>query len=273
LNLEAAVEFVRSRGNIVEQARLKYLLDHERPSREAVNNLLAGQRPDGGWPPFWAPDSSSLDATCFRLAQAEQIGLTRSEIAIAHAVQFLTQRQQPDGSWEEDKSLVEVAPVWARPGDLSARLYLTANCGFWLAVCGETNEQVLQAAAYLQAYLDENGHLPASWQANWLASGLWWRLNWKNPAQKVMNHLTQKLSELPASNLAWLVITLINARVPASHILVDTAASSLEQSQVQLDVGQAKMVLRGMCMRHLKFCEHCVFVGASDWGVIAGAIR
>ncbi len=230
MNLEAAVEFVRSRGNIVEQARLKYLLDNEHPSREAVNNLLAGQRPDGGWPPFWATDSSSLDATCFRLAQAEQIGLLSSEIATAHAVRFLTQRQQPDGSWEEDKSLASVAPVWAKPGDLSARLYLTANCGFWLAVFG-TNRKVLQAAAVLQTYLDETGHLPASWQANWLASGLWWRLNWQNPAHQVLNYLTQKLSELPASNLAWLVITLLNAGVPTSHTLIDTAASSLEQSQ------------------------------------------
>jgi hypothetical protein len=231
MNLEAAVEFVRSRGNIVEQARLKYLLDNERPSSEAVNTLLAGQRPDGGWPPFWAPDYSSLDATCFRLAQAEQMGLFSSEIAIDRAVQFLIQRQQPDGSWEEDESLAAVAPVWARPGDLSARLYLTANCGFWLAVCGETNEQVLQAATHLQAYLDENGCLPASWQAHWLASGLWWRLNWQNPAHQVLNYLTQRLSELPASNLAWLVITLLNAGVPVSHTLVNTAASLLEQSQ------------------------------------------
>jgi hypothetical protein len=231
VNLEAALEFVKSRGNLVEQARLKYLLDNERPSREAVNNLLAGQRPDGGWLPFWATDSSSLDATCFRLAQAEQIGLLSSEIAITHAIGFLTQRQQLDGSWEEDKSLASVAPVWAKPGDLSARLYLTANCGFWLAVFGATNRNVLQAATFLKAYLDENGHLPASWQANWLASGLWWRLNWLDPARQVLNYLLQKLSELPASNLAWLVITLLDAGVPASHTLIDAAASSLEQSQ------------------------------------------
>ena len=44
INLEAALEFVRSRGNIVEQARLNYLLDNERPSPEAANTLLAGRR-------------------------------------------------------------------------------------------------------------------------------------------------------------------------------------------------------------------------------------
>ena len=165
------------------------------------------------------------------MAQAEQIGLISSETAITQAVGFLIQRQRPDGSWEEDKSVASVAPIWAKPGDLSARLYLTANCGFWLAVFGTTNRNVLQAATFLQAYLNENGHLPASWQANWLASGLWWRLNWRDPARQLLSYLTQQISTLPASNLAWLAITLLNARVPASHTLLDTAASLLEQSQ------------------------------------------
>ncbi|MBN2382564.1 hypothetical protein JXQ70_06760 [bacterium] len=61
INLERASAFIRSKGNEVEQARLKYFLSDERPAQEVVAKFCAGQRPDGGWSPFWAKDYSSLD--------------------------------------------------------------------------------------------------------------------------------------------------------------------------------------------------------------------
>jgi hypothetical protein len=231
VNLEAALAFVGKKGNAVERARLKYLLNNGPASPEVVNSLLACQRSDGGWAPFWATDYSSLDATCFHLAQAEQMGVTNSETAVIKAAQFLSHRQRPDGSWEEDGCVASVAPPWARPGDLASRLYLTANCGFWLAVLTGTNKATLAAAGYLQTYLDETGSLPASWQAHWLAGGLWYCLDWRKPAQQVLARLDQQLPDLPASNLAWLIITLLGAGVSSIHPLVEKAASLLEDYQ------------------------------------------
>lgn len=77
MDIEKAIRFIKMNGNGVEQARLNYVLSNERPSEEITTKLFTGQRLDGGWPPFWADDYSSLDATCFRLAQAEQLGLTQ----------------------------------------------------------------------------------------------------------------------------------------------------------------------------------------------------
>lgn len=37
---------------------------------------LYSSKADGDWVSFWANDYSSLDATCFRFAQAEQIDIT-----------------------------------------------------------------------------------------------------------------------------------------------------------------------------------------------------
>ena len=70
--LEMAVDFVHEQGTPVERARLGYLLQGEQLQRSMVNDLLADQRLDGGWAPFWAADYSSLNAACTRLAQAEQ---------------------------------------------------------------------------------------------------------------------------------------------------------------------------------------------------------
>ncbi len=59
MNRQAAIAFVRSTGDRVEQARLRHLLDGERPKPAVIQQLFAGQREDGGWSPFWAPATTS----------------------------------------------------------------------------------------------------------------------------------------------------------------------------------------------------------------------
>ena len=99
IDRDRAVAFVLDNGDTVERARLRHLLMAEPAPPEVRDPLFAGQRTDGGWPPFWAPGYSSLDATCFRLAEAEQLGLEADVPAVARAARFLCERQGDDGSW------------------------------------------------------------------------------------------------------------------------------------------------------------------------------
>lgn len=232
MNIQAAIAFVRANGEPVEQARLDYLLNGEPPDPAIIRQLFAGQRTDGGWNPFWAPDYSSLDATCFRLAQAEQFGMAAQEPAVRDALTFLEHRQRDDGSWEEEEAVAQLAPPWAAPGNLAARLYLTANCGFWLATSIEGRINADQAADYLQNHLDSDGQLPTFLHAHWLAGGLWYSLDRKE-AKRVFNYLERHLPVLPASNLAWLLSTLLLAGVQPSESIIKQAASLLEQLQKQ----------------------------------------
>lgn len=192
-DLRAAVTYITQHGNNVEQARLRHLLTGEPADPEVIGTLLAGQRPDGGWNPFWAPDYSSLDATCFRLAQAEQLGLTGANPAVGRALRFLAGRQRDDGSWEEAEAVRGLAPPWAAPGDPAARLYLTANCGFWLALLGDTSGGAARAARFLHGQLAPGGSLPTFAHAHWLAAGLWRRLGDHEPAERVLQHLGGQL--------------------------------------------------------------------------------
>lgn len=231
MNLEKAVEFVRRTGNAIEQARLKYLWANERPAPEVLTQFFTGQQPDGGWAPVWAQAYSSLDATCFRLAQAEQMGLTASEAAVRRALHFLAQGQSAEGSWEENQQIANVAPLWAKPGDLSAKLYLTANCGLWLALWGDPDTQAAKAAVYLQKHLAQEGQLPSFIHTHWLAGGLWYQLNWREPAERTLEYLSNRINTLATSNLAWLITTLRAAGVPPQQPLVNTAIALLAQSQ------------------------------------------
>jgi hypothetical protein len=231
MNFQKAVEFVRRNGDEVELTRLKYLLANDPPQQRVITQLFTGQQPDGGWSPLWARDYSSLDATCFRLAQAEQMGLSGSERAVKRAVHFLVQRQHPDGSWEEDQKVADLAPPWAKPGDLSARLYLTANCALWLALLGDFDKKASKAADYLEMHQDHSGHLPGFLHTHWLAGGLWYRLMRQTPAERAFEYLGMRINDLAASNLSWLITTFSAAGVPPDNSLVNTAASLLEQSQ------------------------------------------
>ena len=230
MNIKKAVQFIRINGNEVEQARLNYVLSNERPSEEITAKLFSGQRLDGGWSPFWADSYSSLDATCFRLAQAEQLGITQSESAVMQAVNFLVQRQSAEGNWEEDIKVADSAPSWAKPGDLSAKLYLTSNCGLWLALLGNPDNKVSKAAEYLETHLEQDGHLPSFLHTHWLAGGLYHKLNWQ-ASTRVFEYLSRRINELATSNLSWLITTLCAAGVSPKHFLLEKAASLLEQNQ------------------------------------------
>lgn len=232
MNIEKAVQFIKQNGNNVEQARLKYVLSNEPPSAEITAKLFAGQQSDGGWSPFWADDYSSVDATCFRLAQAEQLGITESEFPVRQAMNFLAQRQSSDGSWEEETKIVDVAPRWAKPGEISAQLYLTANCGLWLALFGNHDDRALKAAEYLQIYLDQAGHLPSFLHAHWLAGGLFHKLN-QQASIRIFAYLSSRINDLAASNLSWLITTMYASGVTPKHALLEEAASLLEQSQTE----------------------------------------
>lgn len=228
-DIQLAIKFVQGHGNIVEQARLNVLLQDQALVREAIDNLKMMQREDGSWAPFWAPDASSIDATCYRLAQCEQLGL-RSEEFIDKAISFLIGRQNTDGSFEEDVALAPVAPPWAMPGDASAKLYLTANAGCWIDYFRSSDPGLTMIGEFLVANLNE-GYLPGFLHANWLAAGLLYSLGEHKSSESILTYLHSKLPVLEASNLAWLINALCIMGISSDHQLIADAINKLRTLQ------------------------------------------
>jgi hypothetical protein len=238
MNPSTAAVFVEKRGDPGQRARLRYIYSGQLPTADALRQVLAGQRPDGGWQSSWAPDYSSIDATCYGLAQAEQLALGAGEPALMRALHFLAQRQQADGAWEEEPDLSSMAPPWAMPGSREARLYLTANSGYWLArlapaEMGSLRESATRAAGYLLLYLGGRDRLPSFLQADWLAAGMWQCLGRADLANRLCTFLESRVSEMPAGSLAWLILALRGAGLDASHTLLAAAAARLDALQTE----------------------------------------
>jgi hypothetical protein len=227
MNYELATQFIRAHGTPLELARLS-VLEGGTASTEVLVEFQASQRKDGGFPPFWAPDYSSLDAACFRLAQAQQLGIPMEAPVVAAVMRFLAGRQKADGSWEEEASNAAKAPPWATPGDLAATLYLTANCASWLAASAEVVSAPKRAAAFLSEHQEPSGRLPSFLHTHWLAAATWLRLGMELPAEFALEYLGSRFDDLSASHQAWLVTSLLTAGLDRYHPLISRSLAKLE---------------------------------------------
>jgi hypothetical protein len=224
---QTAIDYVHLRGTAVEQARLRHLLHGESAPADVREQFERGQRGDGGWSPPWAAEYSSVDATCFQLAQADQLGIDRRSPLFIDAVRFLVERQRADGYWEEEAEVADAAPPWAQPEETAARLYLTANCGFWAAVTGLVPTAARDAAAYLSYHLRANGELPSFLQTHWLAAALWQQRGLVDEAAKSLGYLAGQAGDLSAGNLAWMIVALREGGVPAADAAIVAALDRL----------------------------------------------
>lgn len=232
INRSQAIAFVQANGNDRDLARLAYVVAGKRPFPAIIAQFAASQRADGGWTPFWA-EISSVDATCYQLTQLEQLGLDASEPVVARVLAFLRQRQRADGAWEEETAVADQAPPWAKPGDLAAKLYLTANCGFWLAVLGQETAALVPTAQLLRQHLAPDGSLPSFLHAHWLAAALWLSLGEMEPVTAVFTRLATQLDKLSANNLTWLLTAVQATGQPVSHPFLTQARGKLAELQLE----------------------------------------
>ncbi len=222
---QKAADFVRREGSRSQQMRLEYLTGGTSQAADAAE-LLAARRPDGGFAPPWAPDYSSVDATCYRLAQAEEAGLGPGRPELSDVVAFLVRRQRADGSWEEDLAQAALAPRWAKPGDPMALAYLTANAGLW-TMRGGAQEAAGRAARFLKGSVDASGTLPSFLHANWLAAALFWGAGDRETSERLMAYLLRRIADISASGLSWMIASLLGVGVGPGHPLIAEARKRL----------------------------------------------
>jgi predicted nucleic acid-binding protein len=245
VDLDAAIGFVVAHGDAVDRARLSWLRVGAAPAPEILADAEVGQTSEGGWPALWGGEVASVDATCFRLAELDDLGAI-GRPAARRALDWLATRQRPDGMWEEDQSLSGWAPPWATPGDPEAMLYLTANAGFWLTVAGLDARAagpldhrvggvyagVVQAAAQAFAQrLRPDGTWPSFLVAGWLGAAVLYRQGMYYESARIQVVLTDRLPDLTAADAAWMAAALRRAGLSPNDAVVAAALRKLAETQ------------------------------------------
>ncbi|MGC8487206.1 MAG: hypothetical protein ACP5QO_03150 [Clostridia bacterium] len=229
LNLGLASAYVRQNGSPADLARLAAIEAASEDGAAGYGAVMTGQRHDGGFAPFWVAHYSSVDATAFRLWQVRPLDMAGERTATARAVRFLASRQRDDGTFEEDPSVAALARSWARPGDPSARLYLTANAGFMLAIYRHRAE-----AGAAVGWVDREVQRPGavlSPAAQWLAAALLWTAARTERASVLLAGLEPRLPDMEGDGLAWCLTSLLEAGLRPDFPILAQAWSLLETRQ------------------------------------------
>ena len=218
VDIDAAIGYVVAHGDPVERARLTYLRTGQRPSAEIIARIAVGQTAEGGWPASGDGTIPSVDATCFRLNELDDLGGLHGA-AIDRALAWLAGVQRPDGSWQEDEVLAAEAPAWAMPGDPEATLYLTCLAGFWLTVAAFEEHpygqepaaygpQLAAAAGYVLGQLRPDGTWPSFLAAGWHAAGLLSGQQCFYESARIQLVLGDRLPDMAPADIASMVATL-----------------------------------------------------------------
>jgi hypothetical protein len=237
VDLDAAIGYVVAHGDAVDRARLGWLRSGNPPAQDILDKVEIGQSPSGGWPAFWGGDVASVDATCFRLAELDDLGAL-DRPAAGKALAWLATGQRPDGMWEENASLAGVAPPWAQPGDEEARIYLTTNAAFWLTVGGagksddpEHEARIIRAAEAFRAVLRPDGSWPSYLVAGWLGCAVLYHLGWFYESAQIQVTLADRVPEMSPADTASMFAALRRVRMSADDFLLDAAKKRLTATQ------------------------------------------
>jgi len=247
VDIDAAIGYVVARGDKVDRARLSWLRAAVPPSEDIVSHVEAGQTGNGGWPALGGGGVPSIDATCYRLAELDDLdGLRRP--AAKRALDWLANRQRLDGYWEEDPALADVAPPWATPGDPEARFYLTANAAFWLAVAAYDHSSAIavdefdagpplfdipltRASQALRDSVSEDGVWPGFLVSGWLAGAVLHRAGWFYEAARIFVNLADRVRSMSPADVASMAAALRRIGVGPEDSLLQAARARLSETQ------------------------------------------
>ncbi|WP_067505924.1 prenyltransferase/squalene oxidase repeat-containing protein [Actinoplanes sp. TFC3] len=240
VDIDAAIGYVVAHGDPVERARLSYLRTGAKPADSVLQRIEDGQTAAGGWHAGGDISVPSVDATCFRLAELDDLGGLHGP-PVDRALAWLAASQRPDGTWQEDQTLAGEAPPWALPGDPEATLYLTAVAGFWMTVAeleshpdheepARYADTLASAARYVVAQLHPDGTWPSFLATGWHAAGLLHEAQFFYESARVQLVLGDRVAEMSPADVANMAAALRRVNL-GDDWLVQSARKRLGETQ------------------------------------------
>ena len=240
VDIDAAIGYVVAHGDPVERARLSYLRTGQRPDPQVIDRIVEGQTEAGGWLASTDGAVSSIDATCFRLNELDDLGGLHGE-PVDRALAWLAAVQRPDGTWQEAEELAAEAPAWAMPGDPEATLYLTTVAGFWMTLAeyeahphfdvpARYGRTLGAAATWVVHQIRPDGTWPSFLAAGWHAAGLLYGQQYFYESARVQLVLGDRLPDMAPADVASMAAALRRVNL-GDDWLLQSARKRLGETQ------------------------------------------
>ena len=174
MDISTYASFIEDNGSELEKARFRRLFFGAKPEPTVVRNLTGLQNDDGGFPcRMTRGNPSSINDTLRALNWLDELGMLASPEAKS-ALDYLLAVQKDDGGWDEVPAATQYGtPPWASPGQLRARMYLTAQCAYWLVVSGRVNHPAFRKSlGFLLRHREETGRFRGFLHTTWIATGV-----------------------------------------------------------------------------------------------------
>ncbi|MFZ5817246.1 MAG: prenyltransferase/squalene oxidase repeat-containing protein [Bacillota bacterium] len=220
VDAEGARAYVLAHGGARERARLEGIFGRGEPDRAAVRELELLQNPDGGFPLMQeAGRPSSIDTTCYLLAQMKDIPPLAGSPMASRALAFLRRTQEPDGSWVESPAVAALSPIRAGGDDPRARAYLTALASYnLLTLEPEHQDPITRGSRWLRMELGRFGEGEKAFhQTLFLAAAVWSKVVGPNASEKAWAYDLLSHRELEPPTLAWWLATVAEIGVEARY--------------------------------------------------------
>ena len=235
MHLNRFVPFIEEKGTALEKARFAWLFHGVEPAAEVIRSLTELQNVDGGFPGRFAIgcSTSTVNDTLRALWWLDDLGLL-SSAAASQAFNYLQEVQEEDGGWGEVPAATQMdVPPWASPGDLRAKLYLSAQTAFWFAVGGRQQHPTFgRVLAFLLQHQEESGRFYGFLHTTWIATAVF-ALAGEDYAIVVERGLralaARPLSEWVDSQISWALGDLGRAGLPAEEPFIQACLTELER--------------------------------------------
>ncbi|MFX0001011.1 MAG: prenyltransferase/squalene oxidase repeat-containing protein [Candidatus Hermodarchaeota archaeon] len=234
LNIQKSLNYVKTHGTFVEKARLSAIIWDEKPTIEILEELASFQKRDGGFS-YWVKNVSNITDTCYVLEWFDDLKVYKGDI-VDLACQYLLDRQQKDGGWDEVSEIVKYnPPEWMMPGRTETRVWLTAYCAHVLIRFGYAEaEGTYCPTDFLLANCDTSGRLKGYLRATWLALPM--LAFYPGPDPESFNRAVKVIednfsSDWKGAYVAWLIRCLKDSGLSSNHKLVLRSLSELEKKQ------------------------------------------
>jgi hypothetical protein len=171
-------------------------------------------------------------AALLRLDELEILGSS----AAKKAFEYILRVQREDGGWDENAPIAKYSPPpWARPGEPWARIYLSAQSAYWLAVGEYQSHAGFQKALdFLREHQEGSGRFEGFLHSTWIATAVFVMAGdpYSEIVDKGLEALKAKpLSEWVDSQISWALECLGRAGLPKENPFVEQSLAELIRRQ------------------------------------------